>query len=227
MRLSAITAALVFVTIFFAAGGAPVQAQGLDNQNVKEKESKELSTEAKTKIIEVERGDILARIAKRNETTHKRLFDANVKIKHPDLIYPGDKIRIPEPEEKLKSRELPADAKPVAAPVSPRRVAGSARQRPAAQAKSATTPAPAPQPVSNGGVWDRLAACESGGNWAINTGNGYYGGLQFSLPSWRAVGGSGLPHQASKSEQIARAEMLQARQGWGAWPACTAKLGIR
>ena len=49
------------------------------------------------------------------------------------------------------------------------------------------------------GVWDRVAQCESGGNWSINTGNGYYGGLQFSLSTWRAFGGSGMPHQASKA----------------------------
>ncbi|GAA3056997.1 MULTISPECIES: transglycosylase family protein [Actinomycetes] len=82
-------------------------------------------------------------------------------------------------------------------------------------------------PAANAsGVWDQLAQCESGGNWSINTGNGYYGGLQFSLQSWQAVGGSGYPHQASKQEQIHRAEKLQAIQGWGAWPACTASLGI-
>lgn len=74
--------------------------------------------------------------------------------------------------------------------------------------------------------WDRLAQCESGGNWSINTGNGYYGGLQFSLQSWQAVGGSGYPHQASKEEQINRASKLQAIQGWGAWPACSARLGL-
>ena len=77
------------------------------------------------------------------------------------------------------------------------------------------------------GVWDRLAQCESGGNWKINTGNGYYGGIQFSLSSWRAVGGTGYPHQASKAEQIRRGELLKAKQGWGAWPACTRKLGLR
>ncbi len=75
--------------------------------------------------------------------------------------------------------------------------------------------------------WDRLAECESGGNWAINTGNGYYGGLQFSPSTWRAFGGSGMPHQASRSEQIAVAERTQASQGWGAWPACSRKLGLR
>jgi resuscitation-promoting factor RpfB len=75
-------------------------------------------------------------------------------------------------------------------------------------------------------VWDRLAECESGGNWSINTGNGYYGGLQFSLSTWRAYGGTGMPHEASREEQIAVAKRVQASQGWGAWPACTAKLGI-
>jgi hypothetical protein len=76
-------------------------------------------------------------------------------------------------------------------------------------------------------VWDRVAQCESGGNWSINTGNGYYGGLQFSLQSWRAVGGSGYPHNASKLEQIDRAERLRAIQGWGAWPSCSRQLGLR
>lgn len=81
---------------------------------------------------------------------------------------------------------------------------------------------------SGGGtVWDRLAQCESGGNWAINTGNGYFGGLQFTLSSWRAAGGSGMPHQASREEQIRVAENLLDMQGWGAWPACSRKLGLR
>lgn len=81
--------------------------------------------------------------------------------------------------------------------------------------------------ATGAGVWDRLAQCESSGNWRINTGNGYYGGLQFSLRSWEWVGGSGYPHQASKQEQIARAEILLDRQGWGAWPACSRALGLR
>jgi putative cell wall-binding protein len=76
-------------------------------------------------------------------------------------------------------------------------------------------------------TWERLAQCESGGNWAINTGNGYYGGIQFSLSSWRAVNGAGYPHQNTKWEQIHRGELLQQRQGWGAWPACSRKLGLR
>jgi uncharacterized protein YabE (DUF348 family) len=79
----------------------------------------------------------------------------------------------------------------------------------------------------SGGVWDRLAQCESGGNWSINTGNGFYGGLQFSLGTWRAYGGSGMPNKASKATQIAIARKVQADAGWGAWPACSSKLGLR
>ncbi|MCM3511142.1 LysM peptidoglycan-binding domain-containing protein [Rothia sp. P100] len=75
-------------------------------------------------------------------------------------------------------------------------------------------------------AWDALAQCESGGNWSINTGNGYYGGLQFSQSSWNAAGGSGSPAGASKAEQIRVAENLLQMQGWGAWPSCTAQLGL-
>ena len=78
----------------------------------------------------------------------------------------------------------------------------------------------AAQAIPNEARWDRVAACESGGNWAINTGNGYYGGLQFLPSTWRAVGGTGLPHQHSKAEQIRRAEILKARAGLGQWPVC-------
>ncbi len=85
----------------------------------------------------------------------------------------------------------------------------------------------AQQQAERNQVWDRLAQCEAGGNWSINTGNGYYGGLQFSLGSWQAVGGTGYPHQNSRAEQILRAEKLLAIQGWGAWPACSLKLGLR
>ena len=77
------------------------------------------------------------------------------------------------------------------------------------------------------GVWDRLAECESGGNWATNTGNGYYGGLQFSLGTWRAYGGTGLPSQHSRETQIAIATKLRdASGGYGAWPHCSAALGL-
>jgi hypothetical protein len=76
-------------------------------------------------------------------------------------------------------------------------------------------------------AWDKLAQCESGGNWSINSGNGYYGGIQFNASTWHAFGGAGLPHQASRSEQIAVAERTLAAQGWNAWPACSRKMGLR
>ena len=76
-------------------------------------------------------------------------------------------------------------------------------------------------------VWDRVAQCESGGNWKINTGNGFSGGLQFTPSTWRAFGGSGAAHQASREQQIAVAERVLAVQGWNAWPVCSKKAGAR
>jgi uncharacterized protein YabE (DUF348 family) len=76
-------------------------------------------------------------------------------------------------------------------------------------------------------VWDKLAQCEAGGNWAANTGNGYYGGLQFNLSTWHAYGGPGYPHTASRATQIAIATKVRdARGGYGAWPACSQALGL-
>ncbi|MEV0245659.1 transglycosylase family protein [Nocardia sp. NPDC050712] len=74
------------------------------------------------------------------------------------------------------------------------------------------------------GDWDAVAACESGGNWGIDTGNGYYGGLQFSQSTWAANGGAGNPANASREEQIRVAENVLATQGVGAWPVCGAHL---
>ncbi|MET8634252.1 transglycosylase family protein [Streptomyces sp. NPDC004096] len=82
--------------------------------------------------------------------------------------------------------------------------------------------------AADGGVWDRIAQCESGGNWHINTGNGYYGGLQFSAGTWRAYGGSAYAStadRASREAQIAVATKVQHAQGWGAWPVCSARAG--
>lgn len=86
--------------------------------------------------------------------------------------------------------------------------------------------------ASTRAVWDRLAQCESGGNWSINTGNGYYGGLQFNLKSWEWAGGlkyAPRPDLATREQQIATAEVLLRihPSGWGAWPACSKKLGLR
>ena len=90
-------------------------------------------------------------------------------------------------------------------------------------AAAAAAPAANAAPAS---TWDALAQCESGGNWATNTGNGFYGGLQFTQQSWNGVGMSGSPMNASREQQIEAAERLLAQQGWGAWPACSSKLGL-
>ncbi|MEU3507350.1 transglycosylase family protein [Streptomyces longwoodensis] len=82
--------------------------------------------------------------------------------------------------------------------------------------------------AADGGVWDRIAQCESGGNWHINTGNGYYGGLQFSASTWRAYGGTAYAATAdgaTRSQQIAVATKVQGAQGWGAWPVCSVRAG--
>lgn len=92
------------------------------------------------------------------------------------------------------------------------------------------TPTPAPTSIPNlsttSDIWDKLAVCESKGNWSINTGNGYYGGLQFSESAWRGVGGTNMPHEASRDEQIMRGKMLQEKRGWGPWGGCSKKLGL-
>jgi resuscitation-promoting factor RpfA len=78
-------------------------------------------------------------------------------------------------------------------------------------------------------VWDRVAQCESGGNWKINTGNGFYGGLQFAAGTWKAHGGTtyaSQAHQATKAEQIAIARRVLAGKGPGAWPTCGRRAGL-
>lgn len=85
---------------------------------------------------------------------------------------------------------------------------------------------PVGPPASGGDVWQRLAMCESGGR-NVNTGNGYYGYFQFLPSTWRSVGGPGMPHHHDYATQRHYAQVLQARSGWGQWPACARKLGLR
>ncbi len=87
----------------------------------------------------------------------------------------------------------------------------------------------APAQAASGDTWNQLAQCESGGNWSINTGNGYYGGLQFSPSTWTGFGGgvyASSAQYATREQQIAIAEKVLNGQGWGAWPACSAALGL-
>lgn len=212
MRSRAIITAMLFAVTLVGASGSSASAA---TNNVKDTAQKPVSHN-----VTIQKGDTLIKLGEANNTTYVRLYDANKKITDPDMIYAGDTIRIPAPDEKLPDRPLPKKVKQqiATAPQALQEKPQKPAYHPVAHKSYAT--------VSDGSVWDRLAQCESGGNWAINTGNGFYGGLQFTLSSWRAVGGSGYPNQASRDEQIARAKILQSRQGWGAWPACSAKLGL-
>jgi hypothetical protein len=108
--------------------------------------------------------------------------------------------------------------------------------RSATRSRIAPAPRPAtPRPVTaaavpNGGdelTWQRLRNCEAGGRYSANSGNGYYGAYQFSAGTWRSLGYGGLPHQAPPEVQDQAARKLQARSGWGQWPACSRRIGAR
>ena len=231
MQKALLSAAIITAVNFMAIGPVNVFQDSSKNNTqiaqaeVKKAEVKKVETAPAvaappvTVEVEIQPGDTLSKIAEAKSTTYVRIFDANAFIANPNVIYPGNKVRIPKADEVLASRELPTA--PVLVVVAPVQTQAYAAPAPARQYATA---APA---VASGSGWDQLARCESGGNWAINTGNGYYGGVQFSLATWRGVGGSGLPSENSREEQIARAEILLARSGWGQWPACSAKLGLR
>jgi resuscitation-promoting factor RpfA len=133
----------------------------------------------------------------------------------------GTMLRTGTPGGVTSATSAPADAATPSAqaPAMPPATAPSA-----AQAGAPVAPADTGTPVS---TWDKVAQCESGGDWATSTGNGFHGGLQFTASTWRSFGGSGMPHQASRTQQIAVAERVLAAQGWKAWPACSRKLGLR
>jgi hypothetical protein len=114
-----------------------------------------------------------------------------------------------------------------APPTTEAEVQAAAAPAPLPTTTTTRPPAPANGDPDDPATWDKLAQCESGGNWSMNSGNGYYGGLQFSLASWQEVGGTGYPHQHTKAEQIKRGKLLQARYGWGQWPYCSRQLGYR
>lgn len=180
---------------------------------------------ADQKIVTINPGDTLDAIAQANGTDYVRVFNANAQIANPNLINAGEQVRIPAADEQLPDRygELMA----AAAPVQTVAYAPASQQVAYSQPVRQRAAAPAPSSV-DGGVWDQIAQCESGGNWSINTGNGYSGGLQFAPGTWAKYGdGSASAASASKEAQIAAAEKVQAAQGWGAWPSCSAKAGLR
>ncbi|MBA3757378.1 transglycosylase family protein [Candidatus Saccharibacteria bacterium] len=214
MRLPTFIAGLILATGFLVVGSPSANAQVANSQSV--------ATE-KTEVV-IDRGDTLDGIATDHQTTYKRLYDANTAIVDPDLIYPGDKVRVPSAEEQIAERALPVEA------VKPPVVKPAPVRKPTAVKSYQRTNAPrAPVAVSSGSEWDRLAQCESGGNWAINTGNGYYGGVQFDRGTWLGNGGgvyAPTANLATREQQIAIASKVQAARGWSPWPACSAKLGL-
>jgi LysM repeat protein len=188
---------------------------------------------SQAKMLTVVPNDNLTKLAGANNVTIQRLYDANTDINDPDLIFPGQQIRVPDPSEQLAHREMPVNAVATkAANVETQAAVSSSQEAAPAPAPRArvTRPVASAPSATSGSVWDRIAACESGGNWSINTGNGYYGGLQFTQSTWNAYGGQSYASRAdlaSRDAQIAVATRVQAAQGWGAWPVCSYKAGAR
>jgi LysM repeat protein len=204
MRLAPITAGIAIAAAIAVAGGPAAHAQSQNNQKSQPKHTENMVT--------INVGDTLDGIATAHQTTYVRLFDANANINDPDVIYPGDKVRIPADSEKLPDRPIPSDAPVVAMTPAQPQVSYTTPQY------KAYTPA-APVSYTSGTNWDRIAACESGGNWAINTGNGYYGGLQFTQQTWAGAGGLAYAPRAdlaTPAQQIAIASKLSL----GNWPVC-------
>ena len=255
MHLKALTATLgvaVFASGFISTASAKALSQTTTTNSKSavaissQTSEPTVSNAPAVSSVTVALGDTLSSIALQYNTTYVRLFDNNSQIQNPDLIFVGELISIPSATQQLPDRYNQFQS----ALVAPQASQAYTDSQPD-QDDSQATPAPVATPVatvstplpvvappaapvestptiqaSDTSVWTEIAQCESGGNWSIDTGNGFYGGLQFTISSWEAVGGSGLPNQASEAEQIALAQKLQAIQGWGAWPVCSAKVGL-
>lgn len=214
------------VNVDVPAGATVPQALEAAGVKVSPIDEVHLSADGLTAAISVTR-------VKRGYFTEKQTIDFTTEERESDELYEGEERVISEGAVGEKTttyyRSQRGDKDLVKVVVSSsetkptnRIIERGTKERPAAVAArpgSGTGSAPA-------GVWAALAQCESGGNPATNTGNGYYGLYQFSLPTWQSVGGSGLPSDASADEQTMRAQMLQQRAGWGQWPACAASLGL-
>jgi LysM repeat protein len=215
-RLSAVTG--LGAAVLVSAFALPAKAEPVNAVQRGQTKIVTAQGDQKRKQHVVEQGDSLTKLAKQAKLSSWRpIYDLNKSIKHPNLIYPGQKLLIPAKGETIKHRPLP--------PLAVTRVVS--QERSAAPASSSGRSTVTRSAAVGGSVWDRLAQCESGGNWGISTGNGYSGGLQFAQGTWQANGGTGSASNASRAEQIRVAERVLASQGWGAWPACSAKLGLR
>jgi Transglycosylase-like domain len=177
-------------------------------------------------VHKVKYGQGLQKIAKlygfKGDKAFRVLWDANPQLDELKLDRSGITVRVPACPSRMIRRKLPKPPPPPE-PEEPEESEPSDDDE---SEESAPEPEEEAPPVAGDSVWDQLAECESGGNWAANTGNGYYGGIQFSLPTWESVGGSGYPHEHSREEQIKRGKILQERSGWGQWPHCAAELGL-
>ncbi len=147
-------------------------------------------------------------------------------VKNPSLIATGQRLTLPASGTVAPWLARAATAAIPAAAPAPAKPSSATAAASSAPADPAPAPAPAPAASSAGGVnWSAIAACESGGNWSADTGNGYYGGLQFTEGTWLGYGGgqyASSANLASPAEQIAVAERVLAGQGIGAWPVCGA-----
>ena len=141
-------------------------------------------------------------------------------VANPNLITAGQRLRLPASGQVPAWMARAAQAAIPASPPAPAAVSVTQASPPAAASVSTTAPA-----SSGGANWSAIAACESGGNWNASTGNGFYGGLQFTEQTWLGYGGgqyASSANQATKAQQIAVAERVLAGQGIGAWPTCGA-----
>ena len=171
-------------------------------------------------------GDTLSAIAARaygSAADWPAIWWANHRqVPDPDLIPAGQRLALPSSHQVPPWLARAALAATAAARPAPAAHAGAAPADPAAPAQASS-----PAPASSGGVnWSAIAACESGGNWAASTGNGFYGGLQFTEQTWLANGGgryASSANLATPAQQIAVAQNVLASQGIGAWPVCGAR----
>lgn len=165
-----------------------------------------------SKVITAGKAGVITRIY---ETVSVNGKETSAKLKDEQRTEPTAKVVA------IGTKKRPAP-KPAPAKAAPAKRSTAASSGGSSSASSTGGAAP------TSGVWARLAQCESGGNpRAVSASGTYHGLYQFSVATWRSVGGSGLPSQASPAEQTKRAQILQQRAGWGQWPACSAKLGLR
>lgn len=166
-------------------------------------------------VVTVQGGDSLGKIARKHPAvTPCDIFDANPVLEDPNVVHEGQTLKVPSGPDNLPERPCPQPP-----------------PEPESESDSEHQPARASvQRVSGSSVWDRLAQCESSGDWTVNTGNGFYGGLQFHPQTWASFGGHAYApnaHLATRQEEIVIAERVLASQGWKAWPSCSRQLGLR